>query len=59
MYRDEGAWRALMERLGRTMAKYVNAQIKAGVQAVQIFDSWVGCLGPEDYRRFVCLIRAF
>ncbi len=53
MYRDEGAWRALMERLGRTMAKYVNAQIKAGVQAVQIFDSWVGCLGPEDYRRFV------
>ena len=53
MYRDEGAWRALMERLGREIAKYVNAQIKAGVQAVQIFDSWVGCLGPEDYRRFV------
>ena len=53
MYRDEGAWRALMERLCREMAKYVNAQIKAGVQAVQIFDSWVGCLGPEDYRRFV------
>jgi len=53
MYRDEGAWRALMERLGREIAKYVNAQIKAGVQAVQIFDSWVGCLGSEDYRRFV------
>lgn len=53
MYRDEGVWRALMERLSREMAKYVNAQIKAGVQAVQIFDSWVGCLGPEDYRRFV------
>jgi uroporphyrinogen decarboxylase len=53
MYRDEGAWRALMERLSCEMAKYVNAQIKAGVQAVQIFDSWVGCLGPEDYRRFV------
>ncbi|HET7099844.1 MAG TPA: uroporphyrinogen decarboxylase [Terriglobia bacterium] len=53
MYRDEGAWRALMERLGREIAKYVNAQIEAGVQAVQIFDSWVGCLGPEDYRRFV------
>ncbi|TAM81574.1 MAG: uroporphyrinogen decarboxylase [Acidobacteria bacterium] len=53
MYRDEGAWRALMERLSREMAKYVNAQITAGVQAVQIFDSWVGCLGPEDYRRFV------
>ena len=53
MYRDEGAWRALMERLGREIAKYVNAQIKAGVQAVQIFDTWVGCLGPEDYRKFV------
>lgn len=53
MYRDEGAWRALMERLSCEMAKYVNAQIKAGVQAIQIFDSWVGCLGPEDYRRFV------
>jgi uroporphyrinogen decarboxylase len=53
MYRDEGAWRALMERLSCEMAKYVNAQIRAGVQAVQIFDSWVGCLGPEDYRRFV------
>ena len=53
MYRDEGAWRALMERLGREIAKYVNAQITAGVQVVQIFDSWVGCLGPEDYRRFV------
>ncbi len=53
MYRDEGAWRALMERLGREIAKYVNAQISAGVQAVQIFDTWVGCLGPEDYRRFV------
>ncbi|MEJ2008927.1 MAG: uroporphyrinogen decarboxylase [Acidobacteriota bacterium] len=53
MYRDPGAWRALMERLGREIAKYVNAQIAAGVQAVQIFDTWVGCLAPEDYRRFV------
>jgi uroporphyrinogen decarboxylase len=53
MYRDEQAWRALMERLAREIAKYVNGQIVAGVQAVQIFDSWVGCLGPEDYRRFV------
>ncbi len=53
MYRDEKAWAALMERLARELAKYVNAQIAAGVQAVQIFDTWVGCLGPEDYRRFV------
>ena len=53
MYRDEGAWRALMEHLAREIANYVNAQIVAGVQAVQIFDTWVGCLGPGDYRRFV------
>ncbi|HVB29529.1 MAG TPA: uroporphyrinogen decarboxylase [Terriglobia bacterium] len=53
MYRDQEAWRALMERLARELAKYVNGQIAAGVQAVQIFDTWVGCLGPEDYRRFV------
>jgi uroporphyrinogen decarboxylase len=53
MYRDEGAWRALMERFVRAVTKYLNAQIGAGAQAVQIFDSWVGCLGVEDYRRYV------
>jgi uroporphyrinogen decarboxylase len=53
MYRDRGAWRALMEHLARNLAKYINGQIAAGVQAVQIFDTWVGCLGPADYREFV------
>jgi uroporphyrinogen decarboxylase len=53
MYRDRGAWDALMERLARAVALYLNAQIAAGAQAVQLFDSWVGCLGPDDYRRFV------
>ncbi|MGA2628878.1 MAG: uroporphyrinogen decarboxylase [Terriglobia bacterium] len=53
MYDDPGAWRALMEHLARNLACYTNAQIAAGVQAVQIFDSWVGCLGPEEYREFV------
>jgi uroporphyrinogen decarboxylase len=53
MYRDEGAWNELMGRLARAVAQYVNAQIAAGVQVVQLFDSWVGCLGPEDYRRYV------
>ena len=53
MYRDPGAWDALMERLSRAISLYLNAQIAAGVQAVQIFDSWVGCLSPEDYRRYV------
>jgi len=52
MYRDPGAWRALMERLARNLARYINGQIDAGVQAVQVFDTWVGCLGPADYRDF-------
>lgn len=53
MYRDEGAWKTIMERLARSVARYLNAQIAAGAQCVQIFDSWVGCLGPDDYRRYV------
>jgi uroporphyrinogen decarboxylase len=52
MYRDPGAWRALMEHLARNLAGYTNGQIAAGVQAVQLFDTWVGCLGPADYREF-------
>jgi uroporphyrinogen decarboxylase len=53
MYRDAGAWRALMERLAHSLARYINGQIDAGVQAVQVFDTWVGCLGPADYREYV------
>lgn len=53
MYADEGAWNALLARLARAVTRYLNAQIDAGAQAVQLFDSWVGCLGPDDYRRYV------
>jgi len=53
MYRDEGAWQALMERFVRAVTSYLNAQIAAGAQCVQLFDSWAGCLGPADYRRYV------
>jgi len=53
MYRDAGAWRTLMEHLARNLAKYINGQIAAGVQAVQVFDTWVGCLGPADYLEYV------
>jgi uroporphyrinogen decarboxylase len=53
MYRDTGAWDALMSRLVRAATLYLNAQIAAGAQAVQLFDSWVGCLGPHDYRASV------
>jgi uroporphyrinogen decarboxylase len=53
MYRDLGAWNALMDRLARATAVYLNAQAAAGAQALQIFDSWVGTLSPFDYGRFV------
>jgi uroporphyrinogen decarboxylase len=53
MYRDQGAWDALMSRLTRSVARYLNAQIAAGAQCLQLFDSWVGCLGVADYRQFV------
>jgi uroporphyrinogen decarboxylase len=53
MYTDAGAWRTIMQRLAGALALYVKGQIEAGVQAVQIFDTWVGCLSPADYREFV------
>ncbi len=53
MYRDRAAWDALLSRLSRAIVVYLNAQIAAGAQAVQLFDSWVGTLGPDDYRTYV------
>jgi len=53
MYDDPGAWHAMMSLVSRALVKYLNAQIGAGAQAVQLFDSWVGCLSPDDYREFV------
>jgi len=53
MYRDESAWHDLMARLARAVGRYLVAQFAAGAQIVQVFDSWVGCLGPDDYRRYV------
>jgi uroporphyrinogen decarboxylase len=53
IYSDPGAWHALMTRLSSVIVKYLNAQIAAGVETIQLFDSWVGCLSPEDYERYV------
>ena len=53
MHTDAGAWHALMSLVARALAKYLNAQIAAGAQAVQLFDSWVGALGPDDHRECV------
>ena len=53
MYRNPKTWHLLMEKLAESMAAYLQAQIDAGVDAVQLFDSWVGCLSPQDYRDYV------
>ncbi len=53
IYQQPEVWTRLMELLARTTADYLNMQIDAGADIVQLFDSWVGSLGPDDYRRFV------
>jgi uroporphyrinogen decarboxylase len=53
MYSRPELWKSLMEKLTGLVCAYLDAQVRAGVDAVQLFDSWVGCLAPEDYRRFV------
>jgi uroporphyrinogen decarboxylase len=53
MYSAPEIWRALMDRLSKVLADYLVAQIRAGAQAVQVFDSWVGVLSPQDYNTFV------
>jgi uroporphyrinogen decarboxylase len=49
MYEQPRVWRALGEKLARTIARHLMAQVEAGAAAVQIFDSWAGALSPDDY----------
>ncbi len=53
MYREPVVWRALMERLAEGFAAYVAAQVAAGADVIQVFDSWVGVLSASDYEEFV------
>lgn len=53
MFRDEATWFALMNHLVDVSVKYVTAQVEAGAELIQIFDSWVGALNVEDYRRYI------
>jgi uroporphyrinogen decarboxylase len=53
MYREPEAWRDLMDRLSTMVIAYLRAQVDAGANVVQLFDSWVGGLGPTDYATFV------
>jgi uroporphyrinogen decarboxylase len=53
MYHQPEAWHELLDKLASVARSFLHAQIAAGAQVVQLFDSWVGCLSPEDYRRYV------
>jgi uroporphyrinogen decarboxylase len=53
MYREPAMWHRLMDKLARVVVGYLRQQIRAGAQAVQVFDSWVGALSPGDYAEYV------
>jgi uroporphyrinogen decarboxylase len=53
MYREPLIWRSLMQKLAEVVRLYLRAQVEAGAQAVQLFDSWIGALSPDDYVEFV------
>jgi uroporphyrinogen decarboxylase len=53
MYSSLAAWDELMRKLVEVASEYAAEQVRAGADAIQIFDSWVGCLSVEDYRRYV------
>jgi len=53
MYSAPAAWSELMKKLVTVTAEYSAEQVRAGADAIQVFDSWVGCLSVEDYRRYV------
>lgn len=53
MYSEPELWHALMERLTSIIIDFAQGQIRAGIQAFQLFDSWIGCLSVRDYERYV------
>jgi uroporphyrinogen decarboxylase len=53
MYNSPEAWNTLLGKLVAVTSEYAAEQVRAGADALQVFDSWVGCLGVDDYRRYV------
>lgn len=53
MWSDPDAWNLLMSKIAEVVRRYLRAQVEAGAQAVQLFDSWVGALAPGDYEEYV------
>ncbi len=53
MYNEPQAWHLLLDQLAFALAEYLKQQVYAGADALQVFDSWVSCLSPSDYREYV------
>ena len=53
MYDESDIWQTLMTKVADVLIDYLKMQVKAGAQALQIFDSWVGCLSPGDYQKYI------
>ena len=53
MFHQPALWDELVNQLVKVLSDFLRSQVAAGAAALQVFDSWVGCLGPEDYRRYV------
>src|SRR5439155_24511281 len=53
MWNEPDAWAMLMSKISEVVRRYLRAQVAAGAQAVQLFDSWIGALSPDDYREHV------
>lgn len=53
MFQNPGLFSLLMDKITMTVVSYLSAQIRAGAQAVQLFDTWAGILAPEDYKEYV------
>jgi len=53
MYREPSVWQLLLDKLAMVLEEYAAQQVDAGADVIQVFDSWVGCLSVDDYRRYV------
>ena len=53
MYQAPDTWHLLLNKLADLVGKFLAAQARAGAHALQVFDSWIGCLSPDDYRTYV------
>ncbi len=53
MFEAPEMWDLLMDKVCTVLVDYLKMQVKAGAQALQVFDSWVGCMGPQDYEKYV------